>query len=83
MTCAAASPHCRSSEWGTSPWHWYLTSALPRALHAGLLFAVIGVVIDRRLRPAFCVAATFLGLYSFLPHKEVRGGSGLARLGGG
>lgn len=85
-----------SSRWGTSPWHWYLSSALPRALGAaggfGLLWAVLfsskkeekettnskktgkkkaaAAVVSAR--HAAAVAAGFVALYSFLPHKELR-----------
>lgn len=82
-----------SSHWGTSPWHWYLTSALPRALGAagglGLLLAVVfsseeekgrrrkkaesrAKVATVSARHAALVAAGFVALYSFLPHKELR-----------
>ena len=79
-----------SSLWGTSPWHWYLTSALPRALGAagglGLLWAVLFSKEEKKekknggaaagpfvsARHAAAVAAGFVALYSFLPHKELR-----------
>ena len=75
-----------SSLWGTSPWHWYLTSALPRALGCagglGLLWAVLfcskekktkkGAISFVSARHAAAVAAGFVALYSFLPHKELR-----------
>jgi len=40
----------RSHEWGTQPWHWYATSALPKALHVGLPLAAAGLWGDTRLR---------------------------------
>ncbi len=62
----------KSSEWGISPPSWYFTSALPRALHAAYPLAVLGAIIDRRVRPMFLVALGFVVLYSNLGHKEVR-----------
>ena len=40
----------KSSNWGTHAWHWYGTSALPRALNAGLILltsAVTGLKLPR------------------------------------
>lgn len=62
----------RSSEWGVSPWHWYLTSALPRALLLAYPLAFLGARYEPRTRPLAVASATFVGLYSFLPHKELR-----------
>ncbi|KAL6779644.1 hypothetical protein ACKKBG_A13140 [Auxenochlorella protothecoides x Auxenochlorella symbiontica] len=64
--------HNKSSEWGTQSWHWYCTSALPRALHGGFPLAALGAIWDRRARPLLAVGLAFVGLYSFLPHKEAR-----------
>ena len=68
---AHAAP-CRSSEWGVSVWHWYWTSALPRALAPALPLAVVGALLDRRAAQLVGVAAAYVALYSYLPHKEVR-----------
>lgn len=35
----------KSQEWGVSPWHYYLTSSLPKMLGGASLFALIGVVL--------------------------------------
>lgn len=62
----------KSAAWGVSPWHWYATSALPRALAGSVPLAVAGAVVDRRARSVAAVAAAFIAAYSFLPHKELR-----------
>jgi alpha-1,6-mannosyltransferase len=62
----------KSVEWGTSPWHWYFLSALPRALHGAFLLAPLGAVLDPGARAPMVVALTYVVLYSFLSHKEVR-----------
>jgi alpha-1,6-mannosyltransferase len=51
---------------------WYFKSALPRALHVAYPLAVLGALVDRRVRPAFLVAMAYVALYSNLGHKEVR-----------
>lgn len=62
----------RSSEWGIMPFHWYFTSALPRALLGGYPLALLGLALEPRVRLYVCVATAYVTLYSFLPHKEVR-----------
>ena len=70
----------RSSEWGTSPWHWYFTSALPRILMGEVLLVLCGLFmrpvgkqfIDSRLTSIAALVLSFTALYSCLPHKELR-----------
>jgi alpha-1,6-mannosyltransferase len=69
--------HGASSDWGTSPWHTYLSSFLPKLLLNPLAIALI---IYSLLLPALSRAATaltlpsiaFIILYSIQPHKEAR-----------
>ncbi|XP_030494083.2 dol-P-Man:Man(7)GlcNAc(2)-PP-Dol alpha-1,6-mannosyltransferase isoform X1 [Cannabis sativa] len=62
----------RSSEWGTHPFHWYFTSALPRSLLAAYPLFLFGVFLDRRV-PLFIIPVfSFVLVYSKLPHKELR-----------
>lgn len=61
----------KSAEWGTLPWHWYVSSALPRALLGAGLLIPLGVqdmAMVKLLAPVLC----FVALYSALPHKEFR-----------
>ncbi|XP_010540210.1 PREDICTED: dol-P-Man:Man(7)GlcNAc(2)-PP-Dol alpha-1,6-mannosyltransferase isoform X2 [Tarenaya hassleriana] len=62
----------RSSEWGTSPIHWYFTSALPRSLLVAYPLAMLGTLLDRRVAFVFLPLLSFVVLYSKLPHKELR-----------
>jgi alpha-1,6-mannosyltransferase len=62
----------KSSEWGVSPWHWYWSSALPRALAGTAPLAAAGAALDARARGVAAVALAFIAAYSFLPHKELR-----------
>ena len=92
----------KSSEWGTSPWHWYATSALPKAMLLTSLLVPLsvirfpgmietwalkrkeknafqvyschasGVYFDARVVPFVLPIICFIGIYSKLPHKEIR-----------
>jgi alpha-1,6-mannosyltransferase len=66
-----------ASAWGTSPWHWYFTSALPRLLlnpsSLPLLAYLLAQPATRQLSLPLLVPNTaYVLLYSFLPHKETR-----------
>lgn len=63
----------KSHEYGVAPFHWYFTSAIPKAMASSLLFVPMGLFLLSKegwfkVAPVF----VFLGLYSFLPHKELR-----------
>ncbi len=62
----------RSAQWGVHAAHWYFTSAMPRALTGSLLFAAVGALFERRARPYVAIAVAFVGLFSIMPHKELR-----------
>lgn len=71
----------QSPNWGTSPWHWYATSALPRSMLGAALLAPVGLLsrvnpvlgcLDRRVAHVVLPALGFVAIYSWLPHKELR-----------
>ncbi|XP_020519898.1 dol-P-Man:Man(7)GlcNAc(2)-PP-Dol alpha-1,6-mannosyltransferase isoform X3 [Amborella trichopoda] len=62
----------RSSEWGTHPFHWYFTSALPRSLLAAYPLCFLGFLVDKRMLQYTLPVASFVLIYSKLPHKELR-----------
>ena len=68
----------QSSNWGTSPWYFYFTSALPRLLFNPFVYQIclpyaLGIAILRRQSLDILVPnVLFLAIYSFQPHKEWR-----------
>ncbi|EPS39126.1 hypothetical protein H072_7091 [Dactylellina haptotyla CBS 200.50] len=68
----------KSSEWGTSPFHYYFTNAIPKMMlnpMALLVLLPIGIfaggwkrTTERIVGPAI----SFVAIYSLLPHKEWR-----------
>ena len=53
------------------PWHWYVTSALPRGLLTAAPLAAVGCVLERRVRALTAAAAAAVAGFSLLGHKEV------------
>eukprot|EP00737_Agarophyton_chilense_P002853 gb/GEZJ01003285.1/.p1 GENE.gb/GEZJ01003285.1/~~gb/GEZJ01003285.1/.p1 ORF type:complete len:527 (-),score=48.43 gb/GEZJ01003285.1/:688-2268(-) len=63
----------KSSAWGTEPFLWYFYNALPRALGGCFVVGLMGVWSgDDKMRRLVAAALMFVGLYSNLPHKELR-----------
>ncbi len=67
-----------SADWGVSPWHHYLANALPRLLLNPATYllcipvAVLNMATRRQSLDLLVPLLSFVGLYSFLPHKEWR-----------
>jgi alpha-1,6-mannosyltransferase len=67
-----------SADWGVSPWYFYLVNALPRLMlnPATYLLCIPVAVLNAPTRTQsldlLVPLLSFVGLYSFLPHKEWR-----------
>ena len=68
----------KSSDWGTSSWHWYLTSAIPKAMLLTTFLVPLAwtriptMRFDATWLSFLLPAVGFVALYSCLGHKEVR-----------
>ena len=66
-----------ASAWGTKPFYWYLTSAVPRLLMnqifmIDLFFLFPSARQDFRVLDNLIPSYAYLLFYSILPHKEIR-----------
>lgn len=64
----------KSSEWGTSPFHYYYLNALPRLLLNPMTYLVcIPMASNAKVSQDIIIPPlAFILVYSFLPHKEWR-----------
>ena len=69
----------KSSEWGVSPWYWYFAMAIPKSVTIAYPLAMFAIFykpkrsfIDWGVVELLAPAVIFVGLYSLLPHKELR-----------
>ncbi|KAI0750080.1 Alg9-like mannosyltransferase family-domain-containing protein [Daedaleopsis nitida] len=62
----------KSSDWGVSPFHAYLSSYLPRLLLSSLPLSLFGLLTDSRIRSLLTPYLAFVFLISGLAHKEWR-----------
>lgn len=68
----------RSVDWGTSPWHFYVTNAIPRLLVNPMSWLVcipvaVGMKATRSTNLDILIPLlAFVATYSLLPHKEWR-----------
>ena len=56
----------------TSPPHIYFTAYLPKLVLGALPMAVLGVILDHRIRSMLVAPFAFISIYSILGHKEWR-----------
>ncbi|ORY19400.1 Alg9-like mannosyltransferase family-domain-containing protein [Clohesyomyces aquaticus] len=67
-----------SADWGVSPWHYYFLNALPRLLMNPMSYlvciplAILNPATRRSSLHLLVPLLGYVGLYSFLPHKEWR-----------
>lgn len=64
-----------SSNWGTSPWHYYFLSAIPRLLMLALpcVFVALWSPAYYRIAQRLVIPnLLFVAIYSLQPHKEAR-----------
>ena len=68
----------KASDWGTSPFHYYFTNALPRLLLNPMILllcipqSVVSKAIGHTSKAILLPHAVFISVYSLLPHKEWR-----------
>ncbi|KAK3709279.1 Dol-P-Man:Man(7)GlcNAc(2)-PP-Dol alpha-1,6-mannosyltransferase [Vermiconidia calcicola] len=68
----------KSSDWGTSPFHYYFTNALPRLLLNPMILLVCiptalqSKALQKTTKDIILPHALFIAIYSLLPHKEWR-----------
>lgn len=68
----------KASNWGTQPWHFYFTSALPRLLLNPLTYLVatpLAFIVPARrdaTKSLLMPSLAYVALYSLQPHKEWR-----------
>lgn len=72
----------KSSEWGVSPWHWYFLVAIPKSVTCAIPFMLIGLLyqkrkaflglFDEKIVDLMGPVMIFVGIFSCLPHKELR-----------
>jgi alpha-1,6-mannosyltransferase len=62
----------KSHNYGTLPFLWYFTKAIPKALAATTILIPLGLFFDKRTFRLFFPIVAYIFLYSFLPHKELR-----------
>lgn len=68
----------KSSDWGTSPWYFYLTNAIPRLLMNPMSWAICiplaltSPATQKKSLDIFAPLLAFVTVYSILPHKEWR-----------
>ena len=59
--------------YGTHPWHWYVSNAVPTIFAAHLPFIIYGVYLTWNTTKVPLIAATwFISIFSCLAHKEFR-----------
>ncbi|KAF8554440.1 hypothetical protein OG21DRAFT_1578255 [Imleria badia] len=62
----------KSNDWGTSPAHTYFTAYLPKLLLGTIPMAILGALLDHRIRSMLLAPFMFVSVLSALGHKEWR-----------